>query len=164
MAFEVSVLQFDAGAIGRLRDEQYFDLAGAGRVGFQLPGRPDVPRENEPRGRFEHEHPRPFASTAVNTDVVDVASNARFEDGLGDGDRQQIVFARFDRVEFLDEQRERPLDPGVDDDALPNRVHCRRRHDSCPPSSAINAYASSAWPQNMSSSERNASTPSLFTR
>src|SRR5205085_2631294 len=92
MTLEVSVLQFDAGAIGRLRDEPYFDLAGAARVGFQLPGRPDVPRENQPRRRFESEHSCPFASTAVNW------------------------------------------------------------------------YASNAWLQNMSSSDRSASMPSLFTR
>src|SRR3954462_12902139 len=164
MTFEVSVLQVDAGAIGRLRDEPYFDLAVAGRVGFQLPGRPDVPRENQARGRIENEHSCPIASTAVNPDVVDVASNARFDDRLGDGDRQEIVFTRFYRVEFLDEQRERPLDPRVDDDALPNRLHCRRRHNPCPPSSAINLYAPNAWLQNMSSSERSASMPSLFTR
>src|SRR3954454_686909 len=164
MTFEVSVLQVDAGAIGRLRDELHFDLAGASRVGFQLPGRPDVPRENKARGRFENEHSCPIASTAVNSDVVDVASNARFEDGFGDGDRQEVVFTRLDRVEFLDEQCEGPLDPRVDDDALPNRLHCRRRHDPCPPSSAINLYASNAWLQNMSSSDRSASMPSLFTR
>src|SRR3954470_25000982 len=100
MTFEVSVLQFDTSAIGRLRDEPYFDLAGAVRVGFQLPGRPDVPRENQARGRFENEHSCPIASTAVNSEAVDVASNAWFEDGLGDGDRQEIVFTRFDRSNF----------------------------------------------------------------
>jgi hypothetical protein len=51
-----------------------------------------------------------------------MSTGTRLEYGLGDGNGQQIVFARLDDIELIDEQRECSLDAGIDNDALANRL------------------------------------------
>ena len=61
VAVDVAVFEFDARAPGGLGGEADFDLAGSGQVGFQLPGRPDVPGEDDAVRRLEGDDPRPLA-------------------------------------------------------------------------------------------------------
>src|SRR5918992_4770195 len=117
---EVPVLQLHTRALCRLGDEAHLDFARLLEIGLDLPVRADVPADHDPMWRFIGEHPRPAALAAVDAAVVDMAALARFEDRLGDLDREQVVLGRLEATELLGEHRERPLDRGLDDDRGPN--------------------------------------------
>ena len=104
------MLQLDPCTTTRFRNEPHIDLAGFRRIGLELPRRSDVPREDDARGRVVGEDTRPSALAAVNADVVNMPALARLKDGLGDGNRQQIVFAWLDGIELINEKRECSLD------------------------------------------------------
>ena len=72
------------GALRSLGHEADVDLARLVVIGLDLPLRADVPAERGPVGRLVHEHAGPAALAAVDAAVVDVAADARLEDGLGD--------------------------------------------------------------------------------
>jgi hypothetical protein len=118
MSLEVSMFQFHPSAVIGLGDEAHFDLARLCRISFELPRWSDVPRKDDTGWRLVGEDTRPLALAAVGSHVVDVPANAWLEDGFGDWDREQIVFAWLDGVELVDEEFKRSLDARVDDDAL----------------------------------------------
>jgi hypothetical protein len=122
MALKVSMFQLDSGALGGFGEKPHLNFTGPGGIALQLPCWPDVPRKDDPSGRFVYKDARPFASTAVHPDVVNVASYTRLKYGFRDRDREQIVFPGFDGVESVDEERECSLNTSVDDDALPDRL------------------------------------------
>jgi hypothetical protein len=51
---------------------------------------------------------------------------------LGDRNSQQIVLARLDVAELLGEDGERALNPGVDDDVVPDVRGSRLGHEASP--------------------------------
>ena len=69
-------------------------------------------------GRLHFENPAPHADGSVHTPVVDRASWLRFEHGLGDVDREQVVLARLEAAEAVGEDGERALDRRLDDDLV----------------------------------------------
>src|SRR4029453_4437676 len=58
---EVAVLELDAGALRSFREESHLTSARQIWVALNLPTRADVPAENDPVWRFEHENPCPSA-------------------------------------------------------------------------------------------------------
>ena len=118
MTLKVPVLQLDPGAAVVFGDEPDLHLTRASGVRLEVPGGPDVPGEHDAAGRLIDQHPRPLASAAIGTDVVDLAAYPWLEDGLGYRNREQVVFTRFDRIESLDEHAESPFHRRIDDDAL----------------------------------------------
>src|ERR1700689_2410408 len=115
---EVTVLQFDPGAVRSLGHEPDLDLAGQLRVGLDLPLRADVPAEYHAVWWLVGQDPRPPALTAVHGAVVDVPADVGLEDGLGDRRRQQVVLRRLEVAESLGERREGLLDRRLDDHLL----------------------------------------------
>src|SRR4029450_9961734 len=83
MAFEVSVLQFDAGALRCLGMEPNFDLAGLVGVGHDAPLRADVPAEDDADRRLVDRDACPLAFGAVDGSVNDVAAYPRLEYSFG---------------------------------------------------------------------------------
>ena len=104
--------------------------AGLG-IGHELPVRADVPAEHDAVGRLVLQHAGPAALAAVDAAIVDVTACARLEDRLGDVCAEQVVLARLDAVELVDEDRERPLERRVDGDrGLERRRRCLHAHES----------------------------------
>ena len=91
MAFEVSVLQFNAGALRCLGMEPNFDLAGHVGVGHDAPLRADVPAEDDADRRLVDQDSCPSAFGAVDGSVNDVAAHPRLEYSLGDWRTKQVV-------------------------------------------------------------------------
>jgi hypothetical protein len=111
--------------------EAHLDLAGAVRVGFDLPLRADVPADDDPVRWLIGEHPRPAALAPVDAAVEDMAPDAGLEDGLGDVDSEHVVLARLERAEIVREDRERALDRRLDDDLVADgRRCCWRGHQT----------------------------------
>src|SRR6185436_12120998 len=118
--------------------------------------------EHEAVGRLEGDHAGPFALAAVGAAVVDPAAGAGLEDRLGDVDAEHVVLSRLDLVHLLGEHAERAVDRRLDGDLLPDRRRSGLRGHaisslSC---STTSLKVASAWPQNRSSCERKAATPS----
>src|SRR4051812_12585669 len=131
VAIEIAMLERDASAIRCLGDEAHLDLAGAVRVGLDLPSRVDVPADDDPVRRLICEHPRPAALAPVDATVVDVATDSRLEDGLGDVDAEHVVLARLERAEVIGKDGERALDRRLDDDLVADgRRCCWRGHQT----------------------------------
>ena len=75
MAIEVAVLELYARALREVSSKNLdvdFARPSIG-VGFNLPSRADVPAEDHPMRRFEHENPCRSALAPVNAAIVDAA-------------------------------------------------------------------------------------------
>src|SRR5215207_11773055 len=103
------MLELEPSALRRLRDEAHLDLARPVEIALELPLRADVPRERQSFRRLVGQYPCPPALAAVDPAVVDVAADARLEDGLGDVDGKQVVLARLDPIELLDTRKARSM-------------------------------------------------------
>src|SRR5680860_814427 len=106
VALKVPVLQLDAGMRRAGLDEQHLDLAGVGRVAFQLPLRADVPGDQQTLGRLEGQNPSPAALAAVDADVVHAATCAGLQHRPGDVHGEQVVHPWLDPVELFGEHAE----------------------------------------------------------
>src|SRR5512133_3711587 len=149
MAFEVSVLQFNAGALRCLGLEPNFDLAAHVGIGHDAPLRADVPAEDDADRRLVDQDACPAAFGAVDGSVNDVAAVPRLEYSLGDWRTKQVVFRWLEVSELLGEHRERAVDRGVDDDLPANGRFCL-----CHKLSSLCCARSSLSPGRWASSDR----------
>src|SRR5579872_2124455 len=114
------MLELDAGALRRFRDEADLDFAAPVGISFDLPLRADVPAEDDPVRRVIRQHTRPAACAPIYPTVVNVAADARLEDRLGDRHREQVVLTWLDLVEVLDEDAESSLNRSLNNNLHPH--------------------------------------------
>jgi hypothetical protein len=102
--------------------ESHLDLAGSVFLLLDLPLGTDQPRKNQTVRGVDIEDAAPHADGSIDASVVDSATGLRFENGLGDVNREQVVLARFDPVELLREHPEGVIKRHRDIDREPDLV------------------------------------------
>ena len=121
-AFEVAVLEIDAGgAVGECGEED-FDVAGFGGVGFVLPGGVDFPGDDQAAWRVPLGDFAPGAVGAVFLLGVAAAADAAFDDGALHGGFADVVGAGPPTVEVFGENVEGVLLIGFDGDGAVDDV------------------------------------------
>jgi len=145
MPVEVPVGQHDPGAAGRELGEGDLDLAGALRVGLDLPLEVDVPAETDPDGRFVGENRGPLALTAIGAAVDDVAAGIGLEDHLGQRGLQDVLVVVPPGADPFGEDAERMLRAGIDFDFGADRGGTGLRGHCAPPGGS-GSGSSGSWP------------------
>ena len=121
-AFEVAVLEVDAGGAVWECGEEDFDVAGFGGVGFVLPGGVDFPGDDQAAWRVPFGNFAPGTVGAVFLLGVAAAAEAAFEDGALHGGFADVVGAGPPAVEVFGEDFEGVLLGGFDGDSAVNDV------------------------------------------